>query len=76
MEERPQEGCKDLQDRWTPISWYCPNCGTLVTGYRNAQGTVKVVCSRCHVTMIRAGKSRRLDTISIYAPREAQSRYA
>lgn len=53
---------------WTPFSWYCPNCGILVTGYKNAQGTVKLECKHCHAVMVRTFKSRRKDTIDLYAP--------
>ena len=27
-------------DEWVPFSWHCPNCGALVTGYKNAEGTI------------------------------------
>ena len=40
-------------DEWTPISWHCANCGTIVVGYRNAQGAIKVQCNRCRVVMVR-----------------------
>lgn len=29
-------------DEWVPFSWHCSNCGTIVTGYKNAQGDIKV----------------------------------
>ena len=40
-------------DEWTPLSWHCANCGTIVVGYRNAQGAIKVQCNRCRVVMVR-----------------------
>ena len=55
-------------DVWEPFSWHCPNCGALVTGYKNPEGTIKLECDRCHVVMVRKIKSRRHDSIDIYAP--------
>ena len=55
-------------DEWTPFSWHCANCGTIVVGYRNAQGAIKVQCNRCRVVMVRKIKSRRHSTIDVYAP--------
>ena len=47
-------------DEWVPFSWHCPNCGALVTGYKNAQGTIKLECERCRVVMVRSFKGRSL----------------
>lgn len=55
-------------DEWVPFSWHCPNCGALVTGYKNAQGTIKLECERCRVVMVRSFKGRRHDSIDLYAP--------
>lgn len=52
---------------WTPFSWYCPNCGTIVTGYRSQNGFIKVVCGKCNTTMIRKIMSKKHDTIDVYA---------
>ena len=57
-----------IAEEWTPFSWHCSNCGTIVTGYKNAKGDIKVECSRCHVVMVRRIKGRRHDTIDLYAP--------
>lgn len=59
----------DRFDEWIPFSWHCANCGSLVTGYKNAQGDIKVQCGRCHAVMVRIMKSRRHDTIEMYAPK-------
>ena len=55
-------------DEWVPFSWHCPNCGALVTGYKNEKGTIKLECERCRVVMVRSFKSRRCDRIDVYAP--------
>jgi len=34
----------------------------------NGSGSFKVECNRCRVVMVRTPRSRRHDTISIYAP--------
>lgn len=57
-------------NEWTPLSWYCSNCGHLVTGYKNSNGDVKVECKVCHAVMIRKIKGRRHNTIDLYAPKE------
>ncbi len=63
-----------IQEVWTPFSWHCPNCGTIVTGFKNPNGDIKVECSRCHATMVRRFKGRRHDTIDIYAARTEKER--
>lgn len=27
-----------VAEEWTPFSWHCANCGTIVKGYKNAKG--------------------------------------
>lgn len=56
-------------DEWKPFSWHCTNCGTIVTGYKNQNGDIKVECSHCRAVMIRTIKSRRHNTIDVYAPK-------
>lgn len=57
-----------MEEMWTPRSWYCSNCGNKVTAFMNGSGSFKVECSRCRVVMVRTSRSRRHDTINIYAP--------
>ena len=57
-------------EEWRPFSWHCPNCGSLVTGYKNADNEVKVECTKCHSVMIRKFKSRKHNAIDIYAPKQ------
>ena len=47
-----------VAEEWTPFSWHCANCGTIVKGYKNAKGDIKVECSRCHVVMVRRFKRK------------------
>lgn len=56
-------------DIWKPSSWYCPNCGTLTTAYRNAEGMMRVECQNenCHMVMVRTDKGRRHSVIEVYA---------
>ena len=56
---------------WKPFSWYCPDCGELVTGYKGNDGIIKVSCKSCYVVMIREVKSRRHDTIDVYQAQKA-----
>lgn len=57
---------------WEPLSWYCSNCGHLVTGYKNANGDIKVECKICHIVMVRKIKSRKHDTIDLYASKNSE----
>lgn len=56
-------------EEWIPFSWHCSNCGNVVTGYKNQNGDIKVQCSKCHVVMIRKFKSKKHDTIDVFAPK-------
>ena len=56
-----------MEEMWVPRSWYCSNCGNKVTAYMNGSGNYKVECDRCGVVMVRTIRSRRHDTINIYA---------
>ena len=39
----------ECKDTWYPFSWYCPNCGTQLIGFKNAEGMIKVECKRCRI---------------------------
>ncbi len=56
---------------WTVVQMYCPNCGTLSTGYRDQNGKHRFQCKRCGVAMVRSYKSRRQDLIEVTIPRDA-----
>ena len=49
----------------------CLVCGTLVNGYRNANGAVKYQCPRCRSAMVRKAIGRRHFTIECYTARDA-----
>ncbi len=57
------------EDTWKALSWYCPNCGTLVHGFRDKKGKVNVECGTCHSVMVRTLIGIRHDSIDLYAPR-------
>ena len=54
---------------WTVVQMYCPNCGTLSTGYRDQNGSHRFQCQRCGVVMVRFYKSRRQDRIEVTLPK-------
>lgn len=58
-----------LAEEWVSFTWYCSNCGTLVTGFKNQNGDIRVECSRCRAVMVRRVKNKRCDSIDVYAPR-------
>ena len=51
-----------------PFSWFCPNCGHKVAGFRNEKGDIKLTCGVCKVSMIRTLKTPRRSTIEVIAP--------
>ncbi len=62
-----------LEETWIPFSWHCPNCGCIVTGYKNQNGDIKVQCNRCKMVMVRKLRGVKHDSIDLYAP-EGQER--
>ena len=56
-------------ENWQPFTMYCPNCGNRVTGYKNDEGVIKMDCGRCTTVLVRRFKSRRHETIDVYAPK-------
>lgn len=61
------------QDNWRTVSWYCPNCGNLVSGYPNADGIIKVTCCKSGTEMVMKIKGRRHNTLEVYAPKAQRS---
>lgn len=57
-----------MDERWNPYPIFCPNCGKINYGYKNTDGKIKYECSKCMIKFVRVQKSRRHDTIDIYAP--------
>ena len=51
------------------FSWYCPNCGTQLIGFKNAEGMIKVECKRCLAVSVRKVMGRRHNRIDVYAPK-------
>ena len=59
----------ECKDTWYPFSWYCPNCGTQLIGFKNAEGMIKVECKRCLAVSVRKVMGRRHNRIDVYAPK-------
>lgn len=62
-----------ITEMWSPFSWHCPNCGTIVTGFKNQKGDIKVQCNRCQIVMVRRLRGAKHDTIDLFA-KENQER--
>ena len=58
----------DIETTWKATTMHCPNCGDIVCGYKNSDGTVKLQCSICGVNMVLKRMGRRHDRVDIYAP--------
>lgn len=54
-------------DEWKIFKWHCPNCGTLVTGFKNDSRSIKGECSRCKASMVRIRKTPTHETIEVFA---------
>jgi ribosomal protein S27E len=67
MAESKKQVINLYENTWKPITIHCPNCGTITTGYKNNEGTVKLECRICRVTIIYKQMGRRHDRIDIYA---------
>lgn len=55
---------------WTPIPMFCSNCGELNYGYRDEKERIRYVCKRCKTVLVCVKKSRRHDTVDLFAPKE------
>ena len=63
----PSKGKEVALVDWTIYSWYCPNCRNGVAGLKNEKNQIRVKCEVCGVEMVRTVKSRRHDTIDVFA---------
>lgn len=52
---------------WKHYSWFCPNCGKKVGGYKDHKNRIKANCSKCGVKTIRTIAGRRHDIIDVFA---------
>ena len=43
----------ECKDTWYPFSWYCPNCGTQLIGFKNAEGMIKVASAVLQYQFVR-----------------------
>ena len=57
-----------MTETWKPIPMFCPNCGKMNYGYKGIGDKIKYECDRCMVKFVRMRKSRRHDTIEMFAP--------
>ena len=55
-------------DEWTPISFYCENCRSLVTGFVDSTGVVKAQCENCRVKYKKKIVSPTKSVTESYAP--------
>lgn len=59
---------EDIYVEWHAFSMFCSNCGNHLTGYKNAEGLIKIECGRCHSVSVRKVIGRRHNRIDVYAP--------
>ena len=57
------------QNNWKIASLYCPNCGQLLHGCPDAEGKIRITCSKCGMEMVLASNGRRQDTLKLF-PRQ------
>lgn len=54
------------------VQRYCPNCGQLVSGIRGEDKIARMSCSLCGTVFVSKLKSRRHDSLDVYAPKGAE----
>lgn len=57
------------------ISWYCPNCGNMVYGHYDEEGSARLTCKKCGIRMTMHHKSRRQSRLDLIAPAGQQFLY-
>lgn len=55
------------------VSWYCINCGHILTGYKRNDDKVKITCIKCGSEQIMQSLSRRHNRLDSYAPKGMES---
>lgn len=53
-------------EQWMPVSLFCPHCGTVNMGYRNADERIRYECKHCGTVFVRSKLGRRHEAIDIY----------
>lgn len=51
-----------------PIRMHCPNCGTIVIGYKDDDGAVRILCKRCQVKIFSKQKTKKKVNIEVTFP--------
>lgn len=59
-----------MSEKWNtePSHRRCRNCGKLLTGYRDAQGVLKLKCPQCGLEEVGKKLGRRHERCDFYAP--------
>ncbi len=57
----------ECKDTWYPFFWYCPNCGTQLIGFKNAEGMIKGI--PYYRTRVKDADGKR---VSLYARTEKE----
>ena len=48
-----------------PVQMFCPNCGRKITGYKDDDGALRIVCDGCKVSIYSKRKTRKKFSIEI-----------
>ena len=54
--------------KYETVSLYCPNCGHRIVGLRGEDGSLKITCDRCRVSIFSKPKNVREINIRITNP--------
>lgn len=59
-----------MTENWEvkPLLRYCRNCGTILSGYRNSQGVLRLRCPQCGLEEVGRKLGRRHERCDFYAP--------
>lgn len=45
--------------KYETVSLYCPNCGKRITGYKSDDGSLRIVCDKCRVSIFSKLRNKR-----------------
>lgn len=47
------------------VRLYCPNCGHLIVGYKNEDGSMRKICDRCRLSVYSKAKNKKVMNIKV-----------
>ena len=51
--------------KYETVRLYCPNCGHLIVGYKNEDGSMRKICERCKLSVFSKPKNKKVMNIKV-----------